>query len=633
MISMSKKLVVMLTLMLVSVIIMPSQAKAVTINFSDGTETKVKAGTKILTSADNTDIQSGSITISYPVAEKPEVTLDNCTIEGTAGSNYYEEAFKIIETLEYIGGEFIDETITDFKVNLIGNNTINYDVSGASESAYRVEAFGIYVYNVPLKITGGGTLTININGNTNADNIVGYSNMSKLEIENATLNINMNGLKGEGFKMCPGDASANINNSELYLLDGGKLNVTSATSGSATLFSMPAHQAGMNSPAFIIDNGASLILDTNTSTSAKAYVNDSITPTLRSNIKAKGGDAKTSVLKYDITHLKEYQLLSDKKYIEFSETDATRYEEIVTSNINIATTENGTVNADKSSADTNNTITLTIEPNDGYKIKSTKIYKVSDSSDVTSSVNYSTTNKTFKMPSYDVEVEVKFEKIDYTLTGTSSEGTVTFENGITTAQIGDKFDVIFTPIEPTDILSTVKVKRTDNSQDVTSEVYNAETKEITMKNFPITVIAEFTRKVYSYKVLSGDNTKVDTKNMKDIEIRIDGDYKNFVNVYINNVELDKSNYNSKEGSTIITLKKSYLSTLKPGIYKMKVAFGKSTGITKNVETTFIITDNENTVKNPQTSDTGIMYAVLLALSTIISGVLMLKKEDSSSENN
>ncbi len=44
-------------------------------------------------------------------------------------------------------------------------------------------------------------------------------------------------------------------------------------------------------------------------------------------------------------------------------------------------------------------------------------------------------------------------------------------------------------------------------------------------------------------------------------------------VYIDGVLVDEKNYTSKEGSTIITLKKDYLETLSIGKHELKVVFG------------------------------------------------------------
>ena len=96
--------------------------------------------------------------------------------------------------------------------------------------------------------------------------------------------------------------------------------------------------------------------------------------------------------------------------------------------------------------------------------------------------------------------------------------------------------------------------------------------------------------------------------------RIDADYSLFTNkVYVDNKLVDSTNYNSKSGSTVITLKDEYLKTLSVGEHTLKVAFSDNgEAITK-----FIIKEKqqntniedkkntENTEKEEQTENNNV----------------------------
>lgn len=125
----------------------------------------------------------------------------------------------------------------------------------------------------------------------------------------------------------------------------------------------------------------------------------------------------------------------------------------------------------------------------------------------------------------------------------------------------------------------------------------------------------------NYKFISGINA---VYQGKDLVFKIDGEYSLFDKVYINNEELDSSNYTIKEGSTIITLLKNYLETLETGTYSMKVSY--TTGVI--AASNFIIKEQEtieqnNEIKNPNTGDNILIYGYLTFISII--GLICSKK--------
>ena len=156
-----------------------------------------------------------------------------------------------------------------------------------------------------------------------------------------------------------------------------------------------------------------------------------------------------------------------------------------------------------------------------------------------------------------------------------------------------------------------------------------------------------------YKFTEGANQTYTIDESKNATFRIDADYSLFTNkVYVDNKLVDSTNYDSKSGSTVITLKDEYLKTLSVGEHTLKVAFSdngeaitkftikekqqnetpednKNTGSTENTEKeeqpeNNNVTNNdvqkENT-NNPKTGDNVIVYAVLFAIALL--GIITL----------
>ena len=125
----------------------------------------------------------------------------------------------------------------------------------------------------------------------------------------------------------------------------------------------------------------------------------------------------------------------------------------------------------------------------------------------------------------------------------------------------------------------------------------------------------------NYKFISGINA---IYQGEDLVFKIDGEYSLFDKVYINDEELDRSNYTSKEGSTIITLLKKYLETLETGTYSIKVSY--TTGVI--AASNFTINEQENIeqdndIENPNTGDNILIYGYLTFISVI--GFICSKK--------
>ena len=163
-----------------------------------------------------------------------------------------------------------------------------------------------------------------------------------------------------------------------------------------------------------------------------------------------------------------------------------------------------------------------------------------------------------------------------------------------------------------------------------------------------------------YKFIEGANQTYTIGESKNATFKIDADYSIFTNkVYVDNKLVDSTNYDSKSGSTVITLKDEYLKTLSVGEHTLKVTFSdngeattkftikekqqnetpedskntentENTGSTENTEKeeqpeNNNVTNNDvqkdNTIANPKTGDNVIVYAILFAIALL--GIIAL----------
>ncbi len=111
--------------------------------------------------------------------------------------------------------------------------------------------------------------------------------------------------------------------------------------------------------------------------------------------------------------------------------------------ITIEPAENGTVTADKETANMGETVTLTITPNEGYELD--EIHVMNGTTQV--AVTITTEGKyTFVMPAGNVEISATFKMTDYAITITPAEnGTVIADKA--TANMGETVTLTITPNE------------------------------------------------------------------------------------------------------------------------------------------------------------------------------------------
>lgn len=119
------------------------------------------------------------------------------------------------------------------------------------------------------------------------------------------------------------------------------------------------------------------------------------------------------------------------------------------------------------------------------------------------------------------------------------------------------------------------------------------------------------RKVYTLKGYKEINKTKHNFVDTDLVFTFNGKLENLNSVKINDVELDTDNYTKASGSTIITLKKEYMQTLKNGSYTLKVGYNDG----GSAKTTFEITNStiKDEESNPKTGD---MIVKLLVISSV-----------------
>ena len=114
----------------------------------------------------------------------------------------------------------------------------------------------------------------------------------------------------------------------------------------------------------------------------------------------------------------------------------------------------------------------------------------------------------------------------------------------------------------------------------------------------------------TYEILNGANSSWTLGSSEGLTIRGAGEFSKFTGVKVDGNLLDQNNYTSKEGSTIITLKASYLNTLGAGSHTAQILWTDG-----SAGTTFTINANASGKKDnvPKTGDhTPVAWLFILA---------------------
>ena len=242
---------------------------------------------------------------------------------------------------------------------------------------------------------------------------------------------------------------------------------------------------------------------------------------------------------------------------------------------------------------------------DGWFLDSALTQKVNSDSDV----SYARSDLT-KKTLYAKWTPVVVQPTTYTITINSGTGfTVTPASPITVNENENK-EITITASNGYR-LKSVKVDNVEKTLPLTN---NKLTLTNITKNMAVVVVAE--KIVYKFDTDSKNQTYTIGTNTG-LSLRVeDTTIDNFDKVYVNGVLLDQKHYEVKTGSIIVTLKDSYLKTLKKGTYNFKITT-KDGG---QALSSFVIANNSvKNVENPKTGD-GIMNSILLGSISII-GIL------------
>ena len=119
------------------------------------------------------------------------------------------------------------------------------------------------------------------------------------------------------------------------------------------------------------------------------------------------------------------------------------------------------------------------------------------------------------------------------------------------------------------------------------------------------------------KFVSGANQEWTKGSKEGLTFKIDTDIKEFKKVLVDGKELKDTDYDIKSGSTILTLKPSFLDTLSAGKHKIRFEFN-----TGSVEAYFTVKDKENSSQT-ESANTGVQnkYGLWIVLLLVAAGGL------------
>lgn len=133
---------------------------------------------------------------------------------------------------------------------------------------------------------------------------------------------------------------------------------------------------------------------------------------------------------------------------------------------------------------------------------------------------------------------------------------------------------------------------------------------------------------YSYDFTSGQDSEWDEESGAELSFTIDGDFDKLVGIRIDGQDVGRSNYGTKRGSTIITLKSGYLKTLSAGKHTLTVVYEDIT-----VSATFTVkasggVGNTTGGNLPQTGDNSnpiLWVTILLVSGSAMTTLLVVRK--------
>ena len=123
--------------------------------------------------------------------------------------------------------------------------------------------------------------------------------------------------------------------------------------------------------------------------------------------------------------------------------------------------------------------------------------------------------------------------------------------------------------------------------------------------------------ITAYDIISGDNFVWDA-NAKDVTVTANGAFSKFLKLLVDGKEVDAANYDAKSGSTIVTLKASYLETLSAGKHTMTFVYTDG-----ETEGSFEIKALASTPDTPKTGDEANLFLLVSLLTVSLAALTAL----------
>ena len=255
--------------------------------------------------------------------------------------------------------------------------------------------------------------------------------------------------------------------------------------------------------------------------------------------------------------------------------------------VTVSETTGGTVTADQETAKEGQTVTITVTAAEGKEIESVTVIDAAGAAVTVTEENDGT--YTFEMPASAVTVVAAFkdaasvpaQKNEITVEESSS-GTVEISNR--NPETGAV--VTITP-HPDEGVKIESVKVTDENGNAVAATKNEDgTYSFTQPDGDVTVQVVFKP---DYKFLSGDGSSAEYGSEETLVFKINGAHEKFKELKVDGKTVSTSHYTTKSGSTIITLKASFLKTLEAGEHDILVIYTDG-----DVAGTFTLEEQETT---------------------------------------
>lgn len=125
-------------------------------------------------------------------------------------------------------------------------------------------------------------------------------------------------------------------------------------------------------------------------------------------------------------------------------------------------------------------------------------------------------------------------------------------------------------------------------------------------------------------ITEGNNTEWVPGSDEGLTLRSDAPFAEFVSVTVDGEVIDAQNYEKREGSTIITLKKEYLATLSKGTHTISI-----NSVGGSATATITIAEAPRTSNVPKTVDynNAILMLIVLAMAGTVGMIIISKKKE------